>query len=246
MEWISKPLHWSITTAWGSKGRSTLYSIYILRFDALIPSPSRLSSEAGVILLIFHLLFWDIIYDGNIPGSFETPYQYAPLDISEDTFLFAREDRIRKRLEDIENGGAQDILKGNDRAQRPKKPCCAGVNWDVCRSVYLVEIIEVRPVENSRCLILWTVRGKQCLGGRSLSIICTLLLEEYGARSARIPDLVMWNMTEGVCKFVHVMGPKDVLHDSQKARFFTFPMFVTAHNHIHTHRSGMTSFCAVE
>lgn len=104
---------------------------------------SRLCSRTGVILLIFHLLLWDITFD-DIPRAFETPYQLAPLDLSEDLFYPARQSRISERLKDIEDGGAKAILETNYQAQRAKKPCCAGLSWDICGSDELFEIVEVR------------------------------------------------------------------------------------------------------
>jgi Fanconi-associated nuclease 1 len=95
---------------------------------------------------VFALLFWDIIF-AAIPGAFETQYQYAPLDMSEDTFYYARKDLTAQRLTEIEEGGAKLILETHDALYREKKTWGVGVRWDVCDSRDLMEIAEVSIIK---------------------------------------------------------------------------------------------------
>ncbi|KAJ6631580.1 VRR-NUC domain-containing protein [Mycena sp. CBHHK59/15] len=153
-------------------------------------------SETQILTTLFGLLFWDIIF-ANVPGAFETPWQTGPLDIAEDSFYYARQDLIEKRLEDINSGQARAILERHDEKYREKKTCCIGVSWQVCDRDALVEIVE-------------------CLGGEALSSICRLFCEDYGGRRSGVPDLIVWNPDTNECKFVEVKGPGDSLQENQK------------------------------
>ncbi|GLB34607.1 putative VRR_NUC [Lyophyllum shimeji] len=154
-------------------------------------------SETRILTTIFALLFWDIIFS-DVPGAFETPHQTAPLDMAEDSFYRARKGSIDARLEEIrEKGRAREIVKRHDDLYREKKVWCVGVRWDICEQQDLLEIVE-------------------CLGGNPLSIICRLFCEDYAGRSSGVPDLIVWNAAEGVCKFVEVKGPGDNLSENQK------------------------------
>ncbi|KAF8237701.1 hypothetical protein L208DRAFT_1388872 [Tricholoma matsutake] len=156
-------------------------------------------SESRILTTIFALLFWDIIF-ADIPGAFETPYQTAPLDLTEETFYYARKEMIDTRLDEIKQGQAREVLERHDDAHREKNTWCAGVQWDICGKQDLVEIVE-------------------CLGGESLSIICRLFCEDYAGRSSGVPDLVVWNAKLRTVTFVEVKGPGDRPQENQKLWF---------------------------
>ncbi|KDQ61078.1 hypothetical protein JAAARDRAFT_571662 [Jaapia argillacea MUCL 33604] len=153
-------------------------------------------SEGSIVRTIFGLLFWDIIF-ADVPGAFETPYQTAPLDIAEDSFYLARQDLIERRLADIKAGEARQILEAADDKYRATQTWCVGVRWDLFEKQDLAEIVE-------------------CLGGRSLEVICRLMCEDYSGRSGGVPDLLVWNVHSQECKFVEVKGPGDTLQENQK------------------------------
>ncbi|KAJ7502993.1 VRR-NUC domain-containing protein [Mycena galericulata] len=153
-------------------------------------------SETQILTTLFGLLFWDIIF-APVPGAFETPWQMGPLDIGDDSFYYARRDRIEKRLADIKDGQARAILEANDERHRENQTCCIGVSWKMCGREELVEIVE-------------------CLGGEALSSICRLFCEDYGGRNSGVPDLIVWNIAKKECKFVEVKGPGDHLQENQK------------------------------
>lgn len=91
---------------------------------------------------IFALLFWDVIF-ADIPGAFETPYQSAPMDLTEDSFYCARKEMIEQRLSELREGKAREILERHDDKYRAKETWCVGVRWDLCPKQDLVEIVEV-------------------------------------------------------------------------------------------------------
>ncbi|KAH7889505.1 hypothetical protein F5I97DRAFT_1844717 [Phlebopus sp. FC_14] len=152
--------------------------------------------ETRVLTMLFGLLFWDIIF-AQIPGAFETPYQTAPLDIAEDSFYYSRKDLIERRLFDIENGEAADIIQEVDSVHRASGTWCVGVRWDLFNRQDLIDIVT-------------------CIGGKALSVICRVLCEDYAGRTSGGPDLFLWNPAKRVCKFVEVKGPGDTLQENQR------------------------------
>jgi len=97
--------------------------------------------------MLFGLLFWDVIF-APIPGTFETPYQTAPLDIAEDSFYHSRKDLMETRLSEIQNGQAADIIARVDHTHRASGTWCVGVQWDLVGSEDLVDIVKVRILYN--------------------------------------------------------------------------------------------------
>ncbi|KAJ7821131.1 VRR-NUC domain-containing protein [Mycena olivaceomarginata] len=153
-------------------------------------------SETQILTTLFGLLFWDIIF-AQVPGAFETPFQFGPLDIGEDSFYYARRERMEERLREILDGQAPTILAANDERYREDNTCCIGVSWDVCGREDLLEIVE-------------------CLGGGALAAICRLFCEDYHGRCSGGPDLIVWNPETKECRFVEVKGPGDTLQENQK------------------------------
>ena len=66
------------------------------------------------------------------------------MDIAEDSFYFARQDLIQKRLSEIENGQGPVILAKFDEMHREQGTMCVGVRWDLFQRQDLVEIAQVR------------------------------------------------------------------------------------------------------
>lgn len=103
----------------------------------------RLHSEGRVVYTIFGLLFWDIIF-ATVPGAFETPFQVAPLDIDTDTFYHSRCELFEKRLEEIKQGKAREIIRNVDLRHREDQTLCVGVRWDLIEREDLENVVEVR------------------------------------------------------------------------------------------------------
>lgn len=152
--------------------------------------------ETRIIAMIFGILFWDIIF-APIPGAFETPYQAAPLDIAEDSFFYSRQELMEKRLSEIQDGEAANIIRRVDAIHRTSETWCVGVQWDLASGEDLIDIVT-------------------CIGGEALSLMCRVLCEDYAARQSGGPDLFLWNAEQRICKFVEVKGPGDTLRENQK------------------------------
>ncbi|KAF9792817.1 VRR-NUC domain-containing protein [Thelephora terrestris] len=155
-----------------------------------------LHSEGRIVYTIFGMLFWDIIF-ATIPGAFETPFQAAPLDIDTDTFYHSRRELFEKRLEEIKQGKAREIIRTVDLQHRDVQTLCIGVRWDLVEKEDLENIVEY-------------------FGGEQLCEISRIISEEYRTRGGGLPDLFLWHDENRCCKFVEVKGPGDKLSESQK------------------------------
>jgi Fanconi-associated nuclease 1 len=102
-------------------------------------------AEGSAVRVLFGLLFWDIIF-APVPGAFETPFQSAPLDIAEETFLRARAPAIAARLVELENtpGAARALVAAVDDAHRAQNTFCVGVHWARWAREDLLDIVDVR------------------------------------------------------------------------------------------------------
>ncbi|SNX84939.1 uncharacterized protein MEPE_03648 [Melanopsichium pennsylvanicum] len=153
--------------------------------------------EGKLLTMIFVLVMWDIIFHPSIPGSFETPYQSAPLDLGSDSFPIVRSSLIRTRLNHIEATGGLDLISETDDRERPNKTWAVGCRWDLFPKQDIMEVAE-------------------CLGGHSISMVCQMLVEEWDHCSSGMPDLVIWRMRDKTVRFVEVKGPGDRLSETQK------------------------------
>jgi len=117
-----------------------------------------LHSERSIVYTIFGLLFWDIIFT-TIPGAFETPFQVAPLDIDTDTFYHSRRELFDKRLAEIKQGRAREIIRNVDLKHRDNRTLCVGVRWDLVEREDLENIVEVSDnacsLQYYLCLTHW-------------------------------------------------------------------------------------------
>ncbi|EST04970.2 VRR-NUC domain protein [Kalmanozyma brasiliensis GHG001] len=153
--------------------------------------------EGKLLTMIFVMVMWDIIFLPDIAGSFETPYQSAPLDLGSDSFPIVRSAQIRERLDYVSRTGGLDLIEQVDDRERPNKTWAVGCRWDLFSKQDLLEVAE-------------------CLGGHSISVVCQMLCEEWDHCSSGMPDLVIWRMEDKVVRFVEVKGPGDRLSETQK------------------------------
>lgn len=127
-------------------------------------------SESSILTTLFGILFWPVLF-ADIPGAFETPYQLAPLDLGDDSFYWSRRDMIEERLDRMSSTKQTlQMLREVDDVEREKGTLAVGVRWDYPKKD-LEEIV-------------------QCMGGRSLAVLCRMFCEEYGHRASGVPDLM--------------------------------------------------------
>lgn len=153
--------------------------------------------EGKLLTMICVLAMWDIIFMDGIAGSFETPYQSAPLDLGSDSFPIVRSREIRERLDHIERTGGLDLIAQADDKERENRTWAVGCRWELFSREDVLEVAE-------------------CLGGQSISVICQMLVEEWEHCSGGMPDLVIWRIEDKTVRFVEVKGPGDRLSETQK------------------------------
>ena len=171
-----------------------------------------------MVRFIFALLFKDILFK-PVPGALETEYQTGPLDLDEDSFYFARQKDITRRLGEIEGGQAPHIARKVDAEHRDKKTMWVGALWDRFTGEDILAIIEVGTL----CLVTERSQNRdqslsQCLPTSVLVIICRLQAENYSGSAGGVPDLIVWNTEKREAKFVEVKGPGDTLSETQKVQ----------------------------
>ncbi|KAL7751130.1 hypothetical protein RI367_003334 [Sorochytrium milnesiophthora] len=156
-------------------------------------------SENSILGTLFGLLFWDILFYMNPGGVFETEFQTQPLDLQTDAFYLAREERIRKRLNEIAAGRHLEILRRVDSRERERRSLCTGVRWD-----YAPDVLE---------------SVAQGLGGPALAAVCRVMAEDHRHTSSGMPDLCLWRRLDPqntAVLFSEVKGPGDKLSEKQE------------------------------
>jgi Fanconi-associated nuclease 1 len=89
---------------------------------------------------IFTVLFFSILFL-PVPGAFETPYQTGPMDLGHDTFFSARRKEIEERLEEIERGESERIVR--EIYELEKDTWALGARWDLFTVEDISEIVQV-------------------------------------------------------------------------------------------------------
>jgi Fanconi-associated nuclease 1 len=111
--------------------------------NGLLTIIASFHSETSIMTTLWMLLTWDVVYDSDVKGVFETPYQSAPLDIVDDSFYYSRKEKFDLRMDEIRAGKAAEIITRHDTKYRPKNTWAIGVRWDICELQHLIEIVEV-------------------------------------------------------------------------------------------------------
>jgi Fanconi-associated nuclease 1 len=155
-----------------------------------------LHTENSTVTTMFGLLFWDILFDDTIPGVFHSPFQTRPLDLYTEFFYFARKDKIEKRLLEIEQGKAIEIIEAISLAYRSSNTCGYGVNWKRFTDLQIIQIAE-------------------CMGGTVLARICECFARSVWAHTGGVPDLCLWKSETKEFKLAEVKSEKDRLSQSQ-------------------------------
>lgn len=166
-------------------------------------------SEGGILRTLFAYLFFDVLFV-YVPNVFQTAYQTCPLDLHTDAFYSARASQINHRLVEIENGGAERILREVYEREHSRRTCVVGLNWDF-------DLEDLAELVN-------------CFDGGALASVCKVMAQEYKARGGGVPDLVLWrtgggeartnghgvNGPKGEVMFAEVKSANDRLSDTQR------------------------------
>lgn len=161
-------------------------------------------SEGRIVRTLFAYLFYDILFL-YIPNVFQTAYQTCPLDLHTDVFFPTRASEINHRLVEIENGGAERLLRSVWEREHERRTHVVGLNWDY-EMDDLIELV-------------------RCFKGDALAAICKVQAQEYKQRGSGVPDLILWRTMEsedghkdgqGEVMFVEVKSQNDRLSETQR------------------------------
>jgi len=132
-------------------------------------------SEGSIIRTLFGYLFYDVLFV-YMPNVFQTAYQTCPLDLHTDAFYASRLSEINARLNEICNGGAEDIVKRVWEEHAEKRTCIVGLDWSF-------DINDLRSVV-------------RVFPPTALADVCKVMAQEYASRGGGVPDLFLWKEEE--------------------------------------------------
>lgn len=172
-------------------------------------------SESSCFTTLFTLLFWDLLFDLEVPDVFQTAYQTAPLDLNTDAFYPARTVVLEERLKLIETDFEAAIKLLQKHHVKNHLVSSIGVNWTDYSG------------EEGIALLTTVARG---IGGMALSLILRQFCEDYRHNRSGMPDLILWRRSDcpnsselidhanGLI-FAEVKSPNDRLSDGQRHWF---------------------------
>jgi fanconi-associated nuclease 1 len=170
-------------------------------------------SESSCFTTLFSLLFWDLLFEINVPDVFQTVFQTAPLDLNTDAFYPSRTTALEGRLKLIEEDfdAALKLLQKHHVTYHLVS--CVGVNWSDYSG------------EEGITLLIKVARG---IGGMALSLILRQFCEDYRHNRSGMPDLILWRSSTDSSElidhangliFAEVKSPNDRLSDGQRHWF---------------------------
>ncbi|XP_011641094.1 fanconi-associated nuclease 1-like [Pogonomyrmex barbatus] len=154
--------------------------------------------EGAFPITLFTILFWDEIYDMNIPGAWVSLYQDAPLDLYSSEFYENRKKQIDMKLQIVRKFDEETLSRHLKR------------EFDLhCE---YKSIFQGNIFDNSNSFQEVTY----CLGVEGVVGICERLIHNFPLWTAGFPDLIVWNVHTKQYKIVEVKGPGDSLSTKQK------------------------------
>ncbi|KAL6425458.1 hypothetical protein ACFW04_009559 [Cataglyphis niger] len=160
--------------------------------------PKGVHCEGAFPITLFGTLFWDEIYNMNIPGTYVSSYQDAPLDLYSSEFYENRKERIDMKLQIIRKFDPETLsrhVKHEFDLYREYTSLCQGTLFDDSNNFQEIAF---------------------CLGVEGIVGICERLIHNFQLWKAGFPDLIVWNACTKQYKIVEVKGPGDSLSTKQK------------------------------
>ncbi|XP_039306168.1 fanconi-associated nuclease 1 [Solenopsis invicta] len=154
--------------------------------------------EGAFPITLFATLFWDEIYNMNIPGAWVSLYQYAPLDLYSSEFYENRKEQIDMKLQIIRKFDSETLSRH--------------LKHEFEMHCEYASIIQANIFKDSNCF----QEVAFCLGVEGVVGICKRLIHNFSLWRAGFPDLIVWNANTKQYKIVEVKGPNDTLSTKQK------------------------------
>ncbi|KAK2577223.1 hypothetical protein KPH14_003369 [Odynerus spinipes] len=152
--------------------------------------------EGSLPVTLFFVLFWEELYNIDVPGSFVTLYQKVPLDLFTQDFYKNRKETIDMKLQIVRNIDPESL---SNLMQNKFKSC--------------------NHIESMMHTTLFTSNDIKdivhCLGTDGVVGICERLIHNYTLWKSGFPDLIVWNSSNKNCKIIEVKGPGDKLSIKQ-------------------------------
>ncbi|KAF7411508.1 hypothetical protein HZH66_000404 [Vespula vulgaris] len=152
--------------------------------------------EGALPVTLFFALFWEELFNIDIPGTFVTLYQTAPLDLFTKDFYKNRKETIDMRLK---------LLRSFDL-----ETFCSLVENNFISNSHFESMMHVKMFTSNNIKEI-----VYCLGIENVIKICERLIHNYSLWKAGFPDLIVWNSNNKSCKIIEVKGPGDKLSVKQ-------------------------------
>ncbi|KAL2740672.1 fanconi-associated nuclease 1-like isoform X1 [Vespula squamosa] len=152
--------------------------------------------EGALPITLFFALFWEELFNIDIPGTFVTLYQTAPLDLFTKDFYKNRKETIDMKLK---------LLRSFD-----SETFCNLVENNFISNSHFESMMHVKMFTNNNIKEI-----VYCLGTENVIKICERLIHNYTLWKAGFPDLIVWNSNNKSCKIIEVKGPGDKLSVKQ-------------------------------
>ncbi|KAG5329838.1 FAN1 nuclease, partial [Acromyrmex charruanus] len=153
--------------------------------------------EGAFPITLFATLFWNEIYNINVPGAWVSSYQDAPLDLYTSEFYENRKKEINEKLQDIRGYDSEKLskhLQNEFESYSKYKSISQGNIFDDSNSLKEIAF---------------------CLGVKGVVGICERLIHNFPLWKAGFPDIIVWNINTKQYKIVEVKGPNDTLSTKQ-------------------------------
>ena len=189
---------WQICPA-GGEGETTYCSVeeFCMNHFTSDGSTQALHAEGAIFNSLLGLLFWEVIYDVEVPDAFRDPCQSLPYDWDTDHFYAARRTEIEVRLAELRSLEREELAEEVGSRWARHQDTLSLVNWSVLSSERMV-----------RQLVL-------CFDPLGLVSVLGRMVTDHRSTRSGLPDLTLWNSQLGTVRCVEVKGPGDKLSTKQ-------------------------------
>ncbi|XP_018350909.1 PREDICTED: fanconi-associated nuclease 1-like isoform X2 [Trachymyrmex septentrionalis] len=153
--------------------------------------------EGAFPITLFATLFWNEIYNINVPGAWVSSYQDAPLDLYTSEFYENRKKEIDEKLQDIRSYDSEKLSKHLQNEFE---------SYSKYKSISQGNIFDDSNIFKEIAF---------CLGVKGVVGICERLIHNFSLWKAGFPDIIVWNINTKQYKIVEVKGPNDKLSTKQ-------------------------------
>lgn len=167
--------------------------------------PKGVHCEGAFPITLFGVLFWNEIYNGDIPGAFVSLYQDAPMDLFGSEFYENRKKQFDTKLQIIRKFDSEVLskhLKNEFDLHCDIKSICQNNLFNNSDDLQ----VSSRTFNVTKRKVLTRYFRFQeialCLGVEGVVGICERLIHNFVLWRAGFPDLIVWNASKKQVKFL--------------------------------------------